>query len=197
MNTYSIPCTKCNKPIPYQLYNTSELVDCPSCSVPLQVEVFPALLKEREKGQSGENIIIENESSCFYHPKKRAVVPCAECGRFLCSLCDIEFNERHLCPQCIEVGKSKRKMKNLETNRVLYDNIALTLAILPIFLFVWPTIITAPISLFVAIRYWRSPLSIIPRTKVRFIMAIGISGLQITGWALLFVKLLAKIGFKI
>ena len=196
MNTYSIPCTKCNKPIPYQLYNTSELVDCPSCGVSLQVEVFPAMLKEREKGQSGENIIIENESSCFFHPKKRAVVPCAECGRFLCALCDIEFNGRHLCPQCLEVGEKKRKMKSLETQRVLYDDIALALAIIPV-IFIWPTVITAPMSLFIAIRHWNSPLSIIPRTKVRFIIAMGISSLQITGWAFLFIKLLAKIGFKI
>jgi hypothetical protein len=196
MHTHPIPCTRCNEPLPYELYNTSALAVCPSCGVSLQVDVFPALFREREQGQSGENIILENESSCFFHPKKRAVVPCAECGRFLCALCDIEFNGRHLCPQCLEVGEKKRKMKSLVTQRVLYDDIALALAIFPV-IFIWPTLITAPMSLFIAIRHWRSPLSIIPRTKARFIIAIFLSGLQIFIWIFLFIKLLSKIGFKI
>lgn len=196
MNTNTIRCTKCHEPLPYWLYNTSELADCPSCEVPLRVDVFPALFKEHETGQLGENIIVETESSCFYHPPKRAVVPCAQCGRFLCALCDVEFNGRHLCPQCIEVGEKKRKMESLETQRVLYDDIALALAIIPV-IFIWPTIITAPMSLFIALRYWKSPLSIIHRTKIRFVIAIVLSGLQITGWIFLFIKLLAKIGFTI
>jgi len=162
----------------------------------VRVDAFPALFQEHEKGQSGENTILENESSCFYHTKKRAVVPCAVCGRFLCALCNIEFNGQHLCPQCLEVGEKKRKMKSLETQRVLYDDIALSLAIIPA-IFVWPTLITAPMSLFIAIRHWKTPLSIIPRTKIRFIIAIVLSGLQITGWMFLFIKLLAKLGVKI
>jgi hypothetical protein len=52
-------------------------------------------------------------------------------------------------------------------------------------------------SLFIAIRHWKTPLSIIPRTKIRFIIAMVLSGIQITGWVFLFVKLLAKMGFKI
>ena len=196
MNTYPIACTKCNEPLPREVYNTSEMAGCPSCGVSLKVDVFPALFRERETGLLGENIALETESSCFFHPSKRAVVPCAECGRFLCALCDIEFNGRHLCPQCLEVGEKKRKMKILETQRVLYDDIALALAIIPV-IFIWPTLITAPLSLFIAIRHWKTPLSIIPRTKIRFIFAMVLSGLQITGWVFLFVKLLAKMGFNI
>jgi hypothetical protein len=197
MNIYPIPCTKCNEPLPHNLYNTSSLEVCPSCGVSIQVDAFPALLKEHEEGQSGEDIMLEDESSCFFHPQKRAVIPCDVCGRFLCALCDIEFSGQHICSQCLEVGKKKRKMKRLETDRVQYDDIALTLAIFPVFLFVWPTIITAPISLFIAIRYWRAPLSIVPRTKVRFILAIFLSSVQIIGWTFLFLKLLAGMGVHI
>lgn len=196
MNTYPISCTKCNKALPREVYNRYEMAECPSCGVSLRVDVFPALFREHETGFLGENIALETESSCFFHPQKRAVVPCAECGRFLCALCDIEFSGRHLCPQCLEVGGKKRTIKSLENQRVLYDDIALALAIIPA-IFVWPTIITAPMSLFIAIRHWKTPLSIIPRTKFRFIIAMVLSGLQITGWVFLFVKLLAKMGFKI
>jgi len=48
---------------------------------------------------------------------------------------------------------------------------------------VWLTIITAPTSIYLSIRHWNSPMSVIGRTKVRFILAIVISGLQILAWA--------------
>ena len=41
-------------------------------------------------------LLSEGESSCFYHPNKRAVVPCDQCGRFLCTLCRVDFGQRVL-----------------------------------------------------------------------------------------------------
>jgi hypothetical protein len=149
------------------------------------VEAFPALLKERSSGTSGEALIVDDEASCFYHPKKKAVIPCGSCGRFLCSLCDVEFNGRHLCPSCLARGKRKGKIKNLQNHRILYDNIALSFAFIPI-LAIWPTILTAPISLFLVIRYWNAPTSIVPRNKWRFVLAFIIAGLQIVGWSFVF-----------
>jgi hypothetical protein len=32
------------------------------------------------------------------------------------------------------------------------------------------------------IRYWKAPGSIIPRSKIRFVLAFLIAGLQIVGW---------------
>jgi hypothetical protein len=52
-------------------------------------------------------------------------------------------------------------------------------------LLVWPTILSAPVVLFMVIRYWGAPGSIIPRSKIRFVLAFGIAGLQIVGWILL------------
>ena len=80
--------------------------------------------------------------------------------------------------------KKKGKLRSLENHRTLYDNIALGLATLPLLL-VWPTVVTAPMAVFTGIRYWKTPSSIIPRTKVRFASAIALGTLQILGWALL------------
>jgi hypothetical protein len=143
----------------------------------------------------------EKEAGCFYHPAKKAAVACAACGRFLCALCDVEFNGQHLCPMCLEKGKTKRKIKNLENHRVCYDKIALFVALISM-LFIWPTLISAPIVLFMVIRYWNAPRSIIPRTwnaprsiiprtKIRFILAFGIACLQIAGWVLIFGSLIS------
>jgi hypothetical protein len=69
-------------------------------------------------------------------------------------------------------------MVQLENRRTLYDNVALVVATLP-FLMVWPTIITAPMAIFLSIRYWKAPSSIVRRTKVRFVLAIVFALLEI------------------
>jgi hypothetical protein len=176
------------------VFNQPEFAPCPACGVPLQVEVFPALFRETETGRSGEAILVEGESGCFYHPQKKAVLPCDGCGRFLCALCDCPLDGRHYCPACLETGKTKGKIQNLENERTLYDNIALSLTVIPMLIscLVYFTIITAPMALFVAIRYWKAPQSILRRTKIRFIAAIVISLLQIAGWATLFIFLVTR-----
>lgn len=180
----SITCTKCHRPLPSELFDTPDMTNCPHCGIALKVEVFPAFFKTIAPGRSGQTLVMDSESSCFYHPRKKAVIPCDMCGRFLCALCDVELNGQHLCPNCLETGKTKGKLKSLQNHRTLYDAIALRLAIYPLLIF-WLTIITAPITLFVAIRYWNASSSIIPRTKVRSIIAIILASLQIIGWGFL------------
>ena len=187
MDGRPLPCSKCEKPLPPAQFNRPGFADCPSCGSPTQVRTFPAW-ERRQTAQTAEDVGLADEAGCFFHPGKKAVVACDSCGRYLCSLCDIDFNGGHLCASCLEAGKSKKKIKNLETHRVLYDNIALSVAFLPLFLF-WFTIITAPIAFYMSIRYWKKPTSIIPRTKVRLFAAMIISGLQIVGWVLVFTGL--------
>lgn len=167
--------------IPEELYNAG-LFTCRHCGRFIQAEVFPALIRPPEV-RSGEELL-EKEASCYFHDHKKAALSCGTCGRFICSLCDIEFDGRHLCPTCLSSGQKKHKFKNMENRRVLYDNIALSLAILPnIFWFI--TFLTAPVVLYFVIRYWKAPSSIIPRTKIRFVFAACLALLQILGWSLL------------
>ena len=191
MNASLIQCPGCQAWLLDGVFNQPELSPCPACGVPLQIEVFPALFRGRHVGQSGETIMIEGESSCFYHPQKKAVLPCEGCGRFLCALCDCEFNGQHFCPACLEAGKAKGKIKNLENQRTLYDSIALSLALLPLLIYYF-TLVTAPMALFVAVRYWNTPRSLVRRTRIRFVAAIVLALLQIAGWAFLFFVLATR-----
>jgi hypothetical protein len=187
MNTL-VQCPKCHAWLLEGIFNQPELSPCPACGVPLQVEIFPALFRKIAPGQSGETVVVEGESSCFYHPQKKAVLPCDGCGRFLCALCDCQLNSQHFCPACLEAGRTKGKIKSLENQRTLYGSIALSLAFYPILIFYF-TIITAPMALFVAIRYWKSPPSLVNRSKTSFVIAIIFALLQIAGWGILFVSL--------
>ncbi len=64
---------------------------------------------------------------------------------------------------------------------MLYDATALRLAFYPILIF-WFTLVTAPVALYLAIRHWNSPTSIVRRTRIRFVLAITLSSLQILAW---------------
>ena len=118
----------------------------------------------------------------------KAVTPCSVCGRFVCALCDVALNDRHLCPACFEKGKSKRKIKSLENHRTCYDQIALMVATVPLLVY-FITLFTAPLTIYLIVRHWNTPGSIISRTKVRFILAFILAGLQITAWILFFSNL--------
>lgn len=179
-----VPCPDCGAGLPWTLFNTEAAGRCFVCNSEVFGFAFPVLIKGITPGKAGERLVSDEEASCFYHGQKKAAVACDHCGRFLCALCDVDFGGKHLCPMCIEMGHGKNKMKNLENRRVLYDDVALSIAILPMIIFYF-TFITAPISLFVAIRHWNSPSSIIPRTRFRAVLAMVISTLQIIGWGVL------------
>jgi hypothetical protein len=168
MPAQAICCGECSTPVPAESWNRAG-ARCRGCGQTLQVAVFPAIERTRT-GALPEAIEIETEASCFYHPSSRAAIPCDECGRFLCRLCEIEIDGRHLCPTCFETGVAANKL-NVETSRTMYDSIALALATLPTLL-TWPVIIGAPAALYVAIRRWRAPGSIVPRTRVRYYLAL-------------------------
>jgi hypothetical protein len=47
---------------------------------------------------------------------------------------------------------------------------------------IWFTLVTAPIALYLALRHWKSPTSLVRRTKIRFVFAVTLAGLQILAW---------------
>jgi hypothetical protein len=176
----TLSCSKCGASIPLEDWNR-EHAFCVLCRAPHSAYVFPALFSKIDQAASAAAIVAEGEASCYYHPRKRAAVPCDQCGRFLCTLCQVEFLGQNWCPGCIDAHKQKGQLANLDSSRPLYDNMALVLATLPAIL-VWPTIITAPMSLYVAGRNWRKPSSLLPRTKVRFYLAVVLAVIEIVGW---------------
>lgn len=181
MKSPLVHCSKCNTALVDGVFNLPDFTPCPSCKSPLQVEVFPALLRPITPGSKGEAVMADGEAGCFYHPQKKAVRPCDGCGRFLCALCDCVMDGRHYCPSCLESGRTKGKIKNLQNTRTLYDSIALALTIIPI-LFFYLTFITAPLALFIAIRHWNTPTSLVRNNKAGYIVAIVFASLQICAW---------------
>jgi hypothetical protein len=182
-------CTSCNHPLPEDSWNTAEMVSCVVCGTRFRALAFPALL-QRTAAVRAEVSRIEGEATCFYHSRKKAVTPCDRCGRFLCALCEIEFEGERWCPACLKSGQGKGAVRALETNRTNYDSMALVLATLPS-IAIWPSLISCPIAIYIAIRHWRAPGSILPRTRIRYYLALFFATIQIVAWIWLFAYLWA------
>ena len=192
-----IYCPNCKAALIDGVFNRQELVPCPSCATPVEIEVFPAMFRPRAEGQAGEAVMMEGEAGCFYHPQKKAVLPCDGCGRFLCALCDCEHQGQHFCPTCLAAGQKKRTIRSLDNFRVRYDHIAMALVIWPFllsFFFIGTLLMpfTAPAAIVVALKYWKSPLGLTQRSRLRFILAIVLASLQLAGIVLLIIAIITN-----
>jgi hypothetical protein len=182
----SIQCGKCSAGIHAGLFAPGLPSECPMCGEKMRALFFPAFFKAASD-TAVPAAASEGESGCFFHPGKPALHPCDSCGRFLCALCSIDFAGRHLCPACLEAGKTKGKMADLENRRVLYDNIALAVSLAPLtcigLYFVW---LTGPLAVTLSLWFWNRPTSLFRRNKWRFVAAIllGLAELLLFVWGI-------------
>ena len=181
MNGRDVCCTRCSMPLPVDRLNEMRPAPCPSCGTKILAVAFPALLAAPTRGRSGRRRLSDEEAACFYHPAKQAATPCDHCGRFLCELCDIQVGDRHLCPSCIRPDANQAKIAPLENRRVVYDHLALVLAILPM-------AVTPLIALYLAARYWSREMSVLPRSRVRWVLAVLFAVVQIGLWSWLLLR---------
>jgi hypothetical protein len=137
----------------------------------------------------------EEDASCFYHESKKAAHSCSQCGKFVCALCAAQIGEQILCPGCIVAGEKGAGKKNrsfaadrLERGRPLYDSLALIIAVLPAFT-ISLTIIGGPAAVYLALRYWKRPTSIVRRYQWRKWLALGLGLAETGGWVWLFTYL--------
>ena len=188
-------CPKCKTPMAAPESGGHIAGSCPGCASGFEAFFFPALYRQRESGSAATALVDHAEASCFYHPQKQAVQVCDGCGRFVCALCSIDLGNEHLCPNCLSAGKRKGKITTLENVRTCYDRIALSLAVLGIIPFFWfVSIILAPASLYIAIRHWNSPRSLLVGSRWRFIVAIVLASLELLLWLTVVMLLILKPG---
>ena len=169
---------------------------CPDCGAGVLVRSFPAVLTKPAAILPDEIAAGAGDATCFFHPGKTAAVACARCGRFVCRLCQMDLRGEALCPECITSGMAKKKIVVLENHRVCYDSVALAVAVWPV-LFLWPlSFFSAAAALYIAIRYWKAPLSILGRTKARFVAAILLATGELGVWIWWAAYTISRLGTK-
>ena len=76
----------------------------------------------------------------------------------------------------------------------MYDTIALILATFPAVLF-WPAFVGAPWALFLVFRRWNAAGSVVPRTKIRFLLA-ALFALAELSFLVFIIYMLTKVGLR-
>ncbi len=165
MNAQGIACPKCRAPLPESAWHSGP-AQCPACRKRLELEVFPALFAGPRIGRAGEALVDASEASCFFHAEKRAAVACESCGRFLCALCDLEMDGRHICPTCLAAGRKKGAMSGMDQFRLSWPGIALLMAIVLPLVFYPLTPLFGASALVVLIIGLRKPGSVTGRRRI-------------------------------
>lgn len=181
-------CAGCGMWRTLPLTDASRAQGCPTCGKVTYLMLFPALLRSQE-GARAENVVQDTESSCFFHPAKRAMAVCEACGRLICATCEIDMGSQKLCPACIEEGARSGALEPLKTERARYDQIALSLAVLPL-LFFYLTLFTAPIALYFCFRHKQQKTGVLPRGRAVMITALVFALFELLGWAFVLLQIL-------
>jgi len=164
-------------------------VHCTMCGSGNLVRVFPVVLASPHTLPSAD-AASEGEAACFDHPGRRALAACQQCGRYVCRLCSVEFGDSVWCPSCVAAGAGEARRAHPDTFRNLFDSTALILPLAS--LLVYPfTVIAAPASIVLSVMKWSQPLSLVRRSRWRFVAAILISLGEIAGWTVLIAYLVA------
>jgi hypothetical protein len=176
----AVCCSACQTSIPLESWNGFEPLPCPGCGTPVQAVVFPAITRSIVSPVP-EPVTGEGEASCYYHAGNRAKAACEDCGRFLCSVCDLDAGPRHLCPACFTTRMRSGQSPEFVQSVRLYDSIALTVALLPnvVVVLIMMTLLTAPGVIGFTLWNWKKPTSVTPRNKWRFVVAIVVAALDI------------------
>jgi hypothetical protein len=202
-----VRCAGCGATQSAAIFRTQPVSACTSCHRELQVRVLPAVFGAANKPPAlppGEGQ--EGETWCFYDPSRKASHSCSHCGVFVSEAWAAKWGEEVVCLKCLDELRTTSLDTRFQSKRVLWDNVVLGLAVGPWLLsvaFVFTlffyflamfstllTLITAPAALFVGLRYWNAPRSLVPRGKGRLVTGLGLAVLQMLGWGVGLVALI-------
>lgn len=145
---------------------------CRSCRSIVEGTFFPALRPKSEPPSLPTAPSTEGTTPCFYNPARQATTSCGQCGVFISAAWAAKWGSRTLCLRCLEKLRQEKRGSEFESSRWLWDNICLLLAGLPVLsLFPWIAVVTAPTAVILAVRGWSKPGSLVPRSRLRLVIA--------------------------
>lgn len=168
----TLACPRCDARLPREHYNHAWAIRCEVCKNLVQARTFPALAAPERAAQLGRRVLSDSDASCFHHPDRQAETVCDACGKFLCGLCDIAYDDAHYCSGCIEEGKRKGKMSEVVDSVSTPSGLALPLIILVGF-YPFIGLVATIVALYFAIRHWHEA-SVVRSYRIRNSVAIVI-----------------------
>lgn len=155
---------------------------CPVCKSEMTLYVFPRLFRSPAKSTSGQ-LSVDGDATCTFYPELKAEKVCDACGCFMSEKAAVRWNDGDYCLPCIHrLREEERSAAFLaRTNRYDYRALALVLLLAPFSLF------TAPIAIYLLLRYRKANVTFVPGSKAVWWIAMILSILALAGWAILIV----------
>ena len=180
------PCCK----RPFDLSQAGEAF-CFACHTKYTLVEFPALRATRVVSRARAADTAANDATCFFHAQNQAETVCDSCGRFLCSVCAVDYGGRTLCPACIAAGKTTHGAQALPS-QWNPDGLALLLATAPVITVIL-TLVTAPAALLLIALNWKNRKTV-PVRRVRWQrwLAALLALAQIAFWTLIFAGMFSR-----
>jgi hypothetical protein len=97
----AVRCPWCRHPLEHAALTTNPALACPNCSNVFEAVRFdppPLSLLVAELGTTGP----EGGQPCGLHSRNAAIAGCERCGAFVCALCEVNVDDRTLCPGCFD-----------------------------------------------------------------------------------------------
>ncbi len=178
-------CVFCNRALPMRRIGQEFEATCTGCRRTSRNVLLPALLGLNGGGPPtlpDETPPGPGEAACFYSSTRRATKECQHCGVLMSDVWAAQWGQTTVCLKCLEHLRQKGSDLQFRESLVLWDNVALSLALVPLSLVFWfMAVISAPSAVLVSLWHWNSPRSMVTPRRWRLVLAILLGLLQIAG----------------
>ncbi len=125
---------------------------------------------------------MQGATQCFYSPSRAASHECAHCGVLMSEPWAARWGDKTVCLKCLEHLRVEAKESQFRHKIVLWDSIALQLALMPFTIILWWAVFfSAPAALCIAVGRWNAPRSMTSSGRKKMILAATLALLQIAG----------------
>lgn len=179
-----VRCALCNQPLHVPEGAAFGVGTCISCHRESSIAAFPALVKNGAPKPPTLSVDppAPGEAACYYSPNRRATKECSHCGVLISDIWAAQWGSETVCLKCLEHLRGQGKDERFESRRILWDNVALVLTLVPLTFVFWMfAFLTAPAALFIGLRHWNSPRSLVPRSRARLVVALLLAFAQVGG----------------
>ena len=151
------------------------------CGAAHHVWIYPAIFREKN-AVPAETRVEDGQSACYFHPGNPATAICSVSGRMICQLCTTEWEGETVSFEALQTTIRKESPQAERSGRIKWDDVALVLAVFPL-VFWFTTVLTAPITLFICLWFWRKgATSPVRGSRWRYVVAGALALAQIGFW---------------
>ena len=152
---------------------------CRECGTDLEIKVSPLA---RSKGEAiAGAIAADGDARCRFLPDLRAETVCDSCGALLSEKAAARWGAKVFCLPCVHRLRDSEDVDEdggLLGRLKIYDNLGLLLVTLLAPL----SLLTAPVALYLLIRYRKAPRGLVPRSAGRWWLALVVSLISLSVW---------------